>query len=467
MAYSAEQYAAAGAWIAANIGNPELVAQTAAAYGISIADLTIAAQTVDSSITTAQVESYLAPTSYAPPEPEPVYYAPEPVYYAPEPVYDYWAEQARLEAERQEAARQEALRQEAIRQEAARQEALRQEAIRQEAARQEALRLEALRLEAMRLEAERQEALRLEAERQEALRLEAERQEALQQSVYTPEQYAAAGAFIAANIDNPELIAQTAMAYGLTVDDLTQAAQTVDKTITIEQVENYLAPTSYTEPAPEPIVTTPEPVVFESEQTAMNYTPEQYAAAGQFILANLDNPALIAQTALEYGVSVADLTIAAQTVDPSITIDQVETYFDNADVSLTHPYTSGIWAFDSQAALDAYLATGDPYAWDKQQQATPPAPVVVTPPAPVVTPPAPVVVTPPAPTLPRPVVVTPPPTPVISPPVVSPVPVIPAPVNAIVPPATQTPPVATSVQQSTPNLTPLLLAAGAFLLLGG
>ena len=39
----------------------------------------------------------------------------------------------------------------------------------------------------------------------------------------------------------------------------------------------------------------------------MAYTPEQYAAAGQFIQQNLGNPELIASTASNLGLSVDDL----------------------------------------------------------------------------------------------------------------------------------------------------------------
>ena len=55
-------------------------------------------------------------------------------------------------------------------------------------------------------------------------------------------------------------------------------------------------------------------------QNSMAYTPEEYAAAGQWIAANLDNPDLIASTASSLGLSANDLLTAAQTVNPNLTL---------------------------------------------------------------------------------------------------------------------------------------------------
>jgi hypothetical protein len=69
----------------------------------------------------------------------------------------------------------------------------------------------------------------------------------------------------------------------------------------------------------------------------MAYTPEQYAAAGQFILANLNNPDLIASTASSLGLSANDLLTAAQTVNPNLTLQDVTGYFQQADTTYQPP----------------------------------------------------------------------------------------------------------------------------------
>jgi hypothetical protein len=238
VAYTAEQYAAAGAWIAANIDNPELVAQTAAAFGISVADLTIAAQTVDSSITSAQVTSYLAPTSYTPPPepvyappPEPVYTPPpEPVYYEPEPVY-YPPPSPKPESlsvgdsmsytpEQYAAAGQFIV-----------------DNINDP---------EKIALTAAQFGLTPQDLVDAVA----AVGYTITTDQTLTYfdnagidyeslTVYTPEQYAAAGQFIVDNISNPDAIAIAAESFGLTVEQLAVAARTVDPTITVEQVQGY------------------------------------------------------------------------------------------------------------------------------------------------------------------------------------------------------------------------------------
>lgn len=62
-------------------------------------------------------------------------------------------------------------------------------------------------------------------------------------SNWSPEQLAIAAEYIQANIDNPDAIAQRRDELGLTNDDLLQAAQTVDKGITLGQVQEYLGET--------------------------------------------------------------------------------------------------------------------------------------------------------------------------------------------------------------------------------
>ena len=63
----------------------------------------------------------------------------------------------------------------------------------------------------------------------------------------------------------------------------------------------------------------------------MAYTPEQYAEAGQWILKNFDNPELVASTARQLGISVEDLTRAAQTVAPAVTQQDVINYLERAE----------------------------------------------------------------------------------------------------------------------------------------
>lgn len=270
---------------------------------------------------------------------------------------------------------------------------------------------------------------------------------------FTADQYAQAGQFILENLDKPEVIVQTAAELGLTVEEITKAAQTVDETVTVAQVETYLEQAVEPEPVvyvPEPVVyvqptPTPEPIV---EETIMStYTAEQYAAAGQWMLANLDNPALIAQTAAELNLSVEELTLAAQTVNPTITVDAVEDYFVDNYVNFDKPFEGGIYAFETAAERDAYLASGDPdlraFYEAQGQPFTLTQPVVQPVMQPVVQP-APRVVSPS--------------------PVVSPVPTIPAPVQTIVPPATTVPPAAPP-QPAAGNVLPVALIA-AYLLFG-
>ena len=189
------------------------------------------------------------------------------------------------------------------------------------------------------------------------------------------------------------------------------------------------------------------------------YTAEQYAAAGQWMLANLDNPALIAQTAAELNLSVEELTLAAQTVNPTITVDAVEDYFVDNYVNFDKPFEGGIYAFETAAERDAYLASGDPdlraFYKAQGQPFTLTQPVVQPVTQPVMQPVTQPVVQPVVQPAPR----------VVSPsPVVSPVPTIPAPVQTIVPPATTVPPAA-SPQPAAGNVLPVALIA-AYLLFG-
>ena len=62
---------------------------------------------------------------------------------------------------------------------------------------------------------------------------------------FTPEQYAEAGKFIEANFNNPKLIAQRAAAMGLTLEELTRAAQTVAPDVTTESVSKYFEQVGY------------------------------------------------------------------------------------------------------------------------------------------------------------------------------------------------------------------------------
>ena len=294
---------------------------------------------------------------------------------------------------------------------------------------------------------------------------------------FTPDQYVQAGQFILENLDKPEVIVQTAAELGLTVEEITKAAQTVDKTVTVAQVETYLEQAVEPEPVvyvPEPVVyvqptPTPEPIV---EETIMStYTAEQYAAAGQWMLANLDNPALIAQTAAELNLSIEELTLAAQTVNPTVTVDAVEDYFVDNYVNFDKPFEGGIYAFETAAERDAYLASGDPalraFYEAQGQPFTLTQPVVQPVMQPVVQPVTRPVVQPVTQPVVQPVmqpVVQPAPRVVSPSPVVSPVPTIPAPVQTIVPPATTVPPAAPP-QPAAGNVLPVALIA-AYLLLG-
>jgi hypothetical protein len=278
---------------------------------------------------------------------------------------------------------------------------------------------------------------------------------------FTADQYAQAGQFILKNLDKPEVIVQTAAELGLTVEEITKAAQTVDETVTVAQVETYLEqaepvyvqPTPYPEPVPAPLVV--------KETIMPTYTAEQYAAAGEWMLANLDNPALIAQRAAELDLSVEELTLAAQTVNPEITVDAVEDYFVDNNVNFDKPFEGGIYAFSTAAERDAYLASGDPNLrafYEAQGQ-----PFTLT--QPVVQPVTQPVVQPVAQPVVRPVVQQPLPRVVTPAPIVSPVPIIPAPVQTIVPPATTTEPPAAPPQAAAGNVLPVALIA-AYLLLG-
>jgi len=180
--------------------------------------------------------------------------------------------------------------------------------------------------------------------------------------IYTQEQYQAAGQFIAQNIDKPEVIAQVAQNLGLSTQDILAAAQTVNTGVTTGDVENYL--TKATSPVdtgpvdtgsvdtgpviPGPIVsgpvdtgivdtgpvdtgfvdTTPVIAAPAAPSLADRYTPEQYAATGEWLLKNIDDPAAIKQKAAELGVKVEELAKAAQTVNPDITVADVTNYIN-------------------------------------------------------------------------------------------------------------------------------------------
>ena len=117
---------------------------------------------------------------------------------------------------------------------------------------------------------------------------------------------------------------------------------------------------------------------YDYEEIEEDTTPEEVAAPTvsdeqikAFVDANIGNPALIAETAAQYGVSVADLSRATG-YDATVVID----YFQQADVA--PPSVGGLNA-------------------TKVEEPPPPPPVIVEPPPPPTPPPLPDIVEPPRP----------------------------------------------------------------------
>jgi hypothetical protein len=72
----------------------------------------------------------------------------------------------------------------------------------------------------------------------------------------------------------------------------------------------------------------------------MAFTEDQYRQAGEFILANLANPEIIASRGQELGLTSADILRAAQTVNPNLTSGDITSYFGNAGLSYLEPSPS-------------------------------------------------------------------------------------------------------------------------------
>jgi hypothetical protein len=73
----------------------------------------------------------------------------------------------------------------------------------------------------------------------------------------------------------------------------------------------------------------------------MAFTEDQYRQAGEFILANLNDPNVVATRGQELGLSSADILRAAQTVNPNLTAGDVSSYFGNAGLTYKEP-TGGL-----------------------------------------------------------------------------------------------------------------------------
>ena len=71
----------------------------------------------------------------------------------------------------------------------------------------------------------------------------------------------------------------------------------------------------------------------------MAFTEDQYRQAGEFILANLNDPNVVATRGQELGLSSADILRAAQTVNPNLTASDVSSYFGNAGLTYKEPTT--------------------------------------------------------------------------------------------------------------------------------
>jgi len=69
----------------------------------------------------------------------------------------------------------------------------------------------------------------------------------------------------------------------------------------------------------------------------MAFTEDQYRQAGEFILANLANPDIVANRGQELGLSSADILRAAQTVNPNLTSEDVTKYFGDSGITYREP----------------------------------------------------------------------------------------------------------------------------------
>jgi hypothetical protein len=72
------------------------------------------------------------------------------------------------------------------------------------------------------------------------------------------------------------------------------------------------------------------PAANQNNAAPGRFTEDQYRGAGQWMLAHLNNPALIAAKAAELGLTTNELATAARTVNPAITDDQVDEFFGAA-----------------------------------------------------------------------------------------------------------------------------------------
>lgn len=140
---------------------------------------------------------------------------------------------------------------------------------------------------------------------------------------WSTEQLQGAGNFMRDNIDNPDLIRQEASRLGLSNRDLLSAARTVDPNISMSQVSQYMG--------------REDPQYGQPYGGQPRWSPEQVQGAGSFIRDNIENPALIRQEAARYGLSNADILSAAQTVNPGISLGQVDQYMGRRDPQYARP----------------------------------------------------------------------------------------------------------------------------------
>ena len=140
---------------------------------------------------------------------------------------------------------------------------------------------------------------------------------------YTTEQYKAAGQWILANLGNPEAVRAKAKELGLSNADILKAAQTVNSGVTMADVEKYLGP----------MTTTPTTTTVSAPQD--RFSTDQYKAAGQYILANLGDPALIATRAKEFGLTNEELVKAAQSIGyNNINLADVQGYLSKGNAAI-------------------------------------------------------------------------------------------------------------------------------------
>ena len=233
MAYTTEQYKAAGQWILANLGNPEAVRAKAKELGLSNADILKAAQTVNPGITMADVEKYLGPMTTTPTTPTTTTVS---------------APQDRFSTDQYKAAGQYILAN------------LGDPALIATRAKEFGLTKEELLKAAKSIgynnitladiqgylskgnaAIQAQAAAEAERQRQAAAEAERQRQAAIPKDRFSTDQYKAAGDWVLKNFGDPKAVAAKAKELNLTNDELLKAVQTVDKNITLADVEGYLA----------------------------------------------------------------------------------------------------------------------------------------------------------------------------------------------------------------------------------